>query len=270
VQTATGSSKPPGGVLHVLAIGIDHFGEKAGGLHLDYAAEDARDAANALLESQKGAPGKPSLYADVTVQYLPNDQAGHTDILDALDHMAQSMRRSGSDQDVAVVLVSSHGEMIDKQFYLIPYDFDARTPNASTTSALSASEFAKKVKALAERGKVLLLLDACHSGAVGAGGWATDPDAKVLQDAMDMENVTVLTSSKKNELSQELPVWRHGAFTQAFLDALSAAADPEGHGIIRLSALTDAMDAELQRLTKSQQHLGLHVNFGGDLFVVNH
>ena len=59
--------------------------------------------------------------------------------------------------------------MIDKQFYLIPYDFDARTPNASTTSALSASEFAKKVKALAERGKVLLLLDACHSGAVGAG-----------------------------------------------------------------------------------------------------
>src|SRR5208337_2300250 len=270
VQIATGSAKPPGGVLHVLAIGIDKFGGKAGGLHLDYAAEDARDAANALLESQKGAPGKPSLYADVSVQYLPNDQAGHTEILDALDRMAQGMRRSGSDQDVAVVLISSHGEMIDKQFYLIPYDFDARTPNASTTSALSASEFAKKVKALAERGKVLLLLDACHSGAVGAGGWATDPDAKVLQDAMDMENVTVLTSSKKNELSQELPVWRHGAFTQAFLDALSAAADPEGHGIIRLSALTDAMDAELQRLTKSQQHLGLHVNFGGDLFVVNH
>ncbi len=230
VQTATGSAKPPGGVLHVLAIGVDKFGDKAGGLHLDYAAEDARDVANALLESQKVAPGKPSLYADVSVQYLPNDQAGHTDILDALDAMARSMRTSGPDQDVAVILVSSHGEMIDGQFYLIPYGFDAGSPNASTTSAVSASEFAKKVKALAEHGKVLLLLDACHSGAVGAGGWATDPDAKVLQDAMDMENVTVLTSSKKNELSQELPVWRHGAFTQAFLDALSGAADPEGHG----------------------------------------
>jgi hypothetical protein len=32
----------------------------------------------------------------------------------------------------------------------------------------------------------------------GAGSWATDPDAKVLQDAMDLENVTVLTSSKKH------------------------------------------------------------------------
>ncbi len=118
VQTATGSAKPPGGVLHVLAIGLDHFGDKAGGLHLDYAAEDAHDVANALLESQKGAPGKPSLYADVSVQYLPNDRAGHTAILDALDAMARGMRTSGPDQDVAVILVSSHGEMIDGQFYL--------------------------------------------------------------------------------------------------------------------------------------------------------
>jgi WD40 repeat protein len=269
VQTATGSAKPPGGTLHVLAIGLDTFGEKAGGLHLDYAAEDARDAANALLESQKGAPGKPSLYADVSVQYLPNDQAGHTAILDALDAMARSMRTSGPDQDVAVILVSSHGEMIDGQFYLIPYGFDAGSPNASTTSALSASEFAKKVKTLAEHGKVLLLLDACHSGAVGAGGWASDPDAKVLQDAMDMENVTVLTSSKKSELSQELPVWRHGAFTQAFLDALAGGADPEGHGVISMTELASAMGRDLATLTHDKQHLGPHVNFLGDLFVVS-
>ena len=65
VQIATGSAKPPGGVLHVLAIGLDTFGDKAGGLHLDYAIEDARDVANALLASQKGAPGKAALYADV-------------------------------------------------------------------------------------------------------------------------------------------------------------------------------------------------------------
>jgi hypothetical protein len=58
VQVKTASTKPPGGVLHVLAIGIDTFGDKAGGLHLDYAAQDAHDVATALLDSQKGAPGK--------------------------------------------------------------------------------------------------------------------------------------------------------------------------------------------------------------------
>jgi uncharacterized caspase-like protein len=113
------------------------------------------------------------------------------------------------------------------------------------------------VQALAKYGRVLLLLDACHPGAVGAQGWATDPDAKVLQDAMDLENVTVLTSSKKNELSQELPDWKHGALAQAFLDALVGAADSQG--IVRVSDLTDAMATDVQSLTDGRQHLGMHI-----------
>jgi uncharacterized caspase-like protein len=237
-------------------------------LHLDYAAEDAHDVASMLLESQKYAPGKASLYADVSVQYLLNGQATQTAILDQLDIMARNMRTSRPDQSLAVILISSHGEMIDGQFYLIPSGFDAGSLNKMTSSAISASEFARKVQAIAKDGKVLLLLDACHSGAVAAGGWAKDPDAKVLQDAMDMANVTVLTSSKENEQSQELSKWKHGAFTKAFLDALSGAADPEGRGVIKLSALAGAMYAELPTLTRDQQHLGLHVNFEGDLFVV--
>ena len=268
VQAATGSAKPPGGVLHVLAIGVDQFGDKAGGLHLDYAAEDAHDVATALLEGQKGGPGKASLYADVSLTYLPNDKADGAAILDALDAMAQSMAKSGSDQDVAVILVSSHGEMIDGQFYLIPYGFDAGSQGRSIKSAVSAAEFSKKVGALAAHGKVLLLLDACHSGAVGAQAWAKDPDAKVLQDVMDLENVTVLTSSKKSELSEELPEWKHGALAEAFLDALKGAAD--GEGVVKLSALTDAMENEIRALTKDRQHLGMHVNFSGDLFMASH
>jgi WD40 repeat protein len=270
VQAATGSAKPPGGVLHVLAIGVDTFGDKAGGLHLEYAAEDAHDVATALLESQKGSPGKTSLYADVSVTYLPNDKAGKTAIEDALDAMAQSMARNEPGRDVAVILVSSHGELIDGQFYLVPYDFIGNgSKNSATSSAVSASEFAKKVQELAKGGnKVLLLLDACHSGAVGAQGWATDPDAKVLQDAMNLENVSVLTSSKQNELSEELPDWKHGALAKAFLDALVGAADSQG--IVRLSALTDAMENEVQSLTKGRQHLGMHINFSGDLFVASH
>jgi WD40 repeat protein len=270
VQAATGSAKPPGGVLHVLAIGISTFGDKAGGLHLDYASGDARDVATAILESQKGSPGKASLYADVKLIYLPNDKASKTAIEDAFDATAQSMATNEPGQDVAVILVSSHGEMIDGQFYLIPHDFVATgSKNSATSSAVSASEFAKKVQALAKGGnKVLLLLDACHSGAVGAQGWATDPDAKVLQDAMNLENVSVLTSSKKDELSEELPGWKHGALAQAFLDALVGAADSQG--IVKLSALTDAMENEIKSLTKDRQHLGMHINFSGGLFVASH
>jgi hypothetical protein len=265
VQKATGSAKPPGGVLHVLAIGVDKFGDKAGDLHLDYAAEDAHDVATALLESQTG---KASLYADVKIQYRPNDQADNTAIRDALDDMATSMATSSPNQDVAVILVSSHGEMIDGQFYLVPYGVDLGSKNKIIASALSASDFAKKVQVIAAHGKVLLLLDACHSGAVRPGGWATDPDAKALRDVLNMDNVTVLTSSDEKGLSEELPTWRHGALAQAFLDALTGAGDSKG--IIRLTALINQMDGDLRTLTQGRQSLGQHANFGGDLFMASH
>jgi Caspase domain len=268
VQKATGSAKPPGAVLHVLAIGVDKFGDKAGDLHLDYAAEDAHDVASALRDSQKLGPGNASLYADVKIQYLPNDQADNTAIRDALDDMATSMRTSSPDQDVAIILVSSHGEMIDGEFYLVPYGVDLGSKNKIVASTLSATDFAKKVQAIASHGKMLLLLDACHSGAVRPGGWATDPNAKILRDVLNMDNVTVLTSSDEKGLSEELPAWQHGALAQAFLDALTGAGD--SNGVIRLTALINQMDGDLRTLTQGRQSLGQHANFGGDLFMANH
>jgi len=52
---------------------------------------------------------------------------------------------------------------------------------------------------------------------------------------------------------------------QAFLDALFGAANSQG--IVGLSALTDAMENEIQSLTRGRRHLGMDVNFSGDLFV---
>jgi WD40 repeat protein len=270
VQTATGSANPPGGVLHVLAIGVDHFGDKAGSLHLDYAVDDAHDVASALLTSQKIAPGKASLYADVSLQYLLDDRASAGEILEAMANMAQSMRKSGSDQDVAVILFSGHGEVIEDKFYLIPYGVDVSTPTKMERTAIWVEEFATKVRRLAERGKVLLLLDACHSGAVGPNGSSAILDGSALRNAVNMDNVSVLTSSSKDELSREDPAWRHGAFTKAFLDAVGGGADPLGRGVISTGDLAKAMKDEVERLTNGQQHVGMHLNFADDVFVVSH
>ena len=267
VQTATGSAIPPGAVLHVLTIGIDHFGDKAGGLKLDYAVADAHDVASALVGSQAGKTGR---YAEVELQYLPDDQAGHAAILQAMNNMADDMRKSGSDQDVAVILVSSHGEMIEDKFYLVPFGVDLSTPAAIQATSIPVTEFAGKVKKLAERGKVLLLLDACHAGAFGPSGASAVLDANILRDAVNMDNVTVLTSSTKDELSKEDPALKHGAFTQAFLDAIGGRAIPPGHGVISTGELARAMRDEVERLTNGKQHLGMHLNFADDVFIVSH
>jgi uncharacterized caspase-like protein len=137
------------------------------------------------------------------------------------------MKANRSDHDIAVILFSGHGEMIDDKYYLIPYGVDVTTETKMQATSLWVEEFAGKVKHIAEQGRVLLLLDACHSGAVGPGGLSPVLDASTLRNAVNMDNVTVLTSSKnKNESSYEGPTWKHGAFTQAFLDALAGGARP--------------------------------------------
>jgi WD40 repeat protein len=265
VQISTGSGKPPGAVLHLLAIGIDHFGDKAGGLHLDYAAGDAHDVANALVTSQAGETGR---YTEVKPRYLFDSSASHAAILQALDDMTGEMRRSNSDQDLAVVLISSHGEMINDQFYLVPFGVDLSTPAAIQATSIPVTEFAEKIKSLAKRGKVLLLLDACHAGAFGPSGVSPVLDATSLQNAVSMDTVTILTSSTKGEVSQEDPVLKHGFFTEAFLDTLSGRAGPTGRRVISTLELAERMEDDLEQLTHGKQHLGMHVNYGAAAFVV--
>ena len=55
----------------MLAIGVDNFGDKAGGLHIDYAAEDAHDVATACSRARSLGPAKASLYADVKLTLSP-------------------------------------------------------------------------------------------------------------------------------------------------------------------------------------------------------
>ncbi len=158
--------------------------------------------------------------------------------------------------------------MIDGQFYLVPYDIDVSTPTATKATGISAAEFASEVELIAQRGRVLLLLDARHSGAFGAGSSSAISGARDLQSIVNMDNVTVLASSTKDELSLEGSTWKHGAFTKTFLDALNGGADPQGRGVISVSELVSAMQKGLEGLTGGKQHLGANVNFQGDIFLV--
>src|SRR5262249_28953372 len=160
-------------------------------------------------------------------------------------------------QDMAVVLFSGHGTMIDERFYLLPYGVDASTPAKLKASAMPASEFQAEVAKLAEHGRVLVLLDACRSGAVTADGAKLVPNADRLRTAMSLPNVTVLTSSSADTLSREDPQWQHGAFTKVLLEALGRAADTDQNGLISMSELTAYVATHLPLLTGAAQYPGI-------------
>jgi WD40 repeat protein len=260
VQIATGSTNAPGARLHVLTIGVSDYGDKATNLQLKFAHRDAHDVASALVNTQEGG-----LYAAVKLSLLHDGTADKTGIFDALAAMERNMG-SGAGQDLAVVMFSGHGTMIDGQFYLVPYGADNSTLARLKASAIPAAEFQSEITKLAQHGRVLVLLDACRSaGLIGAL-----PAAEVLKSALAASNVTVLTSSKADKLSREDEKWGHGAFTKVLLDALSGSGDDidiDRNGVISMAELTAYIAKHLSQLTGGDQQLGLDQRFQGDIFV---
>ena len=264
VQIATGSTKAPGARLHVLTIGVSNYGDKATNLKLNFAHQDAREVANALLNTQGGG-----LYAEVKPIFLPDRMADKAGIFEALAAIERNLAGSAG-QDLAVVMFSGHGTMIDNQFYLLPYGADSSTSARLKASAIGATEFKGEILKLAQHGRVLVLLDACRSAGLIASTSNALPAADLLKAVLAAGNVTVLTSSTADKVSREDEKWGgHGAFTKVLLDALSATyeIDIDHNGVISMSELIAYIEKHLKRVTNGDQQLGLDQRFQSDLFV---
>jgi WD40 repeat protein len=231
VMLRTNSQVPPGSRLHLLAIGISAYNQEyAKNLRLHYADRDANDLASAIVNTQS------SLY-QVEPQVLLDKDANRIGIMEALEAMRRHMA-AGDGNDLAVVHFSGHGAMVDGKLYLLPYEVDARDDPSIKASGLEAGAFRDELLELAKYGRVLVLLDACHSGATTMDGAAIAIDADALRTGLAAANVTVLTSSKGSETSEERDTWQHGAFTKALLDAFNdPAADINHNGLISTTGL---------------------------------
>jgi uncharacterized caspase-like protein len=262
VQIVTRSTKAPGARLHVLTVGVSDYGDKARNLTLNFAHRDAQDVASALLNTQEGG-----LYAEVKPIFLHDSLADKAGIFDALAAMERNMMGNAG-QDLAVVMFSGHGTMIDNQFYLVPYGVDSSATARLKASAIPAAEFKSEIEKLAQHGRVLVLLDACRSAGLIGKPSNTWPAADVLKLIMAAGNVTVLTSSKADKISREDEKWGHGAFTKVLLNALSADdIDTDRNGVISMSDFTAYMEKHLTQLTDGDQQFGIDQRFQGDIFV---
>jgi hypothetical protein len=260
VMLRTNSHVPPGARLHLLAIGISAYNEEyAKNLRLYYADRDANDLASAIVNTQSG------LY-QVQPQVLADKDANRLGIMEALATMRRHMAAGGGN-DLAVVHFSGHGAMVDGKLYLLPYEVDARDDASIKAGGLKADELKDELLELAKYGRVLVLLDACHSGATTMNGAAIAIDADALRISLAAANVTVLTSSKGSETSEERDIWQHGAFTKALLDAFNdPAADINHNGLISTTGLAIYLTKHVPELTDGHQTPGMEVRFDTTLF----
>src|SRR5262249_13398942 len=201
--------------------------------------------------------------------YLHDETANVNEIFSALTAMRNNMSH-GRGQDLAVIMFSGHGAIIDKQFYFVPYGIDDSSSALIKASAISATRLHDEISLLAENGRVLVLLDACRSGGLLKSTSSPLGAADTLRSQIASGNVTVLTSSKADQVSREDEKWQHGAFTKVLLDALSGSADDidtDHNGVITMAELTAYIEKHLLQLTGGEQQLGLDQRFYGDIFV---
>ncbi len=229
--------------LYMLAVGISSYAQAD--LDLDYADADAR----AMIKAFRSQEGR--LYRQVKVTGLINEGATRGDILDGFDWLSGQVTQ----KDVAVVFIASHG--INDQlgnFYVLPSDGDPEKLRRSAVSWFDMQDVLGNLPS-----KVLLFLDACHSGQFSrklvAYRGRVDNTEAIRELSSDETGVVVVSAATGRESSQERPEWGHGAFTKALIEALDGGkADYTSDGLVYLSEMETYILERVKSLTGGAQH----------------
>lgn len=112
----------------------------------------------------------------------------------------------------------------DGNLVFVAYDTDASDGIRVHRTGLRYDDLRATLVKLAERGKILVFFDACHSGNTiqcAKGGFA-DIDRAAADLASAESGVVVFSSSTGTQLSLELDSRKHVAFTAALLEAFDS------------------------------------------------
>jgi WD40 repeat protein len=229
----TNAAPPPQPRLFVLLIGINKyvFVNK-----LNCAVPDVEALEKAFL-----ANAKPPLFAKVETKLIKDPDATRDGILKGLDWLNDNVK----EEDVAVVCYAGHGETEDDQFYLVAVDAVLKK---LAKTAVSGGELKTRLAALKSR-QVLVLLDACHSGAISSDQ---------LELARDLKRsdcgVAVFCAAEGKEFSLENQEEGHGYFTKAMLAGLKGDAGKNLAGEITLSRLHAFVEEKVPEFSGDKQH----------------
>lgn len=213
-------------------VGIGKF--KDSKINLKYAAKDARDFYDFLIKEKSFAPDH--------VQLLTDNGATRANILSLLG--SKWLPRVAEPDDLVVIYFSSHGSPSSLDVggvnYLVAHDTD---PNDLYATGIAMQDLARIIKARVHCERIMLLLDACHSGVV-----APSSKGMAREGNIDVDNIVqgtgqlVVSSSSPEQRSWESKRYEGSVFTRHLIDGLRR------HG--KLTKLGDAfsyLDEETKR-----------------------
>jgi Caspase domain len=234
------------GTLRAVIVGIDTYRGDPGIPPLQYARSDAQRLHAVLDLSGQSYDGQ----SDATV--LLDNTASRTSILAAVRKTVAEM---GPD-DTLVFSFAGHAVGSDKggrSGRLLLALSDTRRENLEQTALSWRDVIAELERA---RGKVLVLLDACHTGLAGGSGLATNDE--LASELMNTSGapLIIFAASKGRQVALEDGRKGGGIFTSALVDALSKERDRidrDSNGAIDLGELYSNVKLKVLNETGGRQ-----------------
>jgi metacaspase-1 len=232
---------------HALVIGVANY-PKVNTLP-EIVLKDARDVAD-LLQSPDYCG-----YSPTNVNLLLDGHATLEAIREGLRRLAQA---AGPD-DTAVVFFSGHGARKESGpnagTYLLPVDCD---PDRLRETALGSEELTSLLKVVRAQ-RLVILLDACHSGGTGelkviapVSEMKAGFDEKVYDRLAEGVGRVILASSRSSEFSVVLDGMQNSLFTHYLLEALRGAAGTPADDLIRVFDVFHYVSDKVPGRTPSQ------------------
>ncbi|MFA6208632.1 MAG: tetratricopeptide repeat protein [Candidatus Obscuribacterales bacterium] len=216
-----------------LIIGTGRFKDPK--INLRYAAKDAQDFSDFLIKERNFAPDH--------VQLLTNEAATRANILSLLG--SKWLPRVAEKDDLVVIYFSTHGSPSSLDLggvnYLVAHDTD---PSDLYATGIAMQDLARIIKARVHSDRVMLVLDACHSGvtAPASGKSIVRPGNVDVDPIVQGTGQLVISSSKPDQRSWESQRYEGSVFTRYLIDGFR-----KNGNLTKLGDAYSYMESEVQR-----------------------
>jgi tetratricopeptide (TPR) repeat protein len=193
-----------------LIVGISNF--KDSSINLHYCAKDAKDFYDFLVTEKNFAPDH--------VQLLTDSTATRANILSLLGN--KWLPRVAEPDDLVVIYFSSHGSPSSLDVggvnYLVAHDTDV---NDLYVTGIAMQDLSRIIKERVHCDRVMVLLDACHSGNAAPSAKGLGRAANVnVESIVQGTGQLVLSSSSPEQRSWESKRYQGSVFTKHLIEGL--------------------------------------------------
>lgn len=234
-----------------IVVGISNYHSQYIPLLPEAVLNDARDVA-AVVSSRDHCG-----YEEENLQLLLDGDATLIGIRQALHVMANASHP----EDTALIFFSGHGAVLDGPdgpvSGIVPVDCDPRAPGDTCLWEPELSETLRSIPAQ----RLLILIDACHSGGAGSfknleppGSLALGYSEKSLEQLAQGVGRVLIASSRASETSLVFRGERNSVFTGQLLEALRGQGHTSGDGLIRVFGIFNHVCETVKHRVPGNQH----------------